>query len=477
MIFTFRSLVAAALLGLGCAAGAPSPEPAGRPAQPAGWADELQLAEATDLNPSPTIVEVALDARPASLQLMPGVTTPSWTYNGTVPGPLIRAHVGDRVIVHFTNHLPESSTVHWHGVRLPAAMDGVPGHTQQAVATGGAFDYSFVVPDASLFWYHPHFDSAAQVGDGLYGPLLVEDPSEPADLGDPTVIVLSDVALNADGTLEDPTASGDFGTLFGREGNVLLVNGKVLPTLLARPGLRQRWRIVNSAKSRFFQLAMEGHTFVQIGNDGGFLEAPVETDRVLVLPGGRVDLLVVPTGAAGSTVAVREVPYDRGYGSTFGRSDEPLFNIRFTDDAPVVDAPLPPRLRTIAPLALDTAVSRSIDLTQDVVDNKLVLGINGIPFSDSQPFTAHTGDTEVWTINNTTDWDHPFHLHGFFFQPLDDAGAPLPSPEWRDTFDIPQHKTKMIAVKYDDREGMWMFHCHVLDHAEGGMMGMLMLGP
>jgi FtsP/CotA-like multicopper oxidase with cupredoxin domain len=470
-----------ALTLFGCAAGAGPTAPT-RPAQPTGWADQIALRDAPDLDPSPTAVEVKLDARLAPLEIRPGVMTQMWTYEGGLPGPLIRAHVGDRVTVHFTNHLPEDSSVHWHGIRLPAAMDGVPGHTQPPVHNGGAFDYSYVVPDASLFWYHPHFDSSAQVGFGLYGPLLVEDPNElgdaaaSADLGDPVVMVLSDLALDDAGALEDANTGGEFGTLFGREGDVLLVNGKVTPTIKARRGLRQRWRIVNSAKSRFYQLALDGHTFIQIGNDGGFLEAPVETEKLVVLPGGRADVVFVPKGAPGTTVPVRWVPYDRGFGSTFNRPEQIVFNVQFTDDPPYEDeAPLPTHLRTVEPIPLDTAITRAISLTQDIVDGKTVLGINGVPFSQSTALEATTGDTEIWSIDNTTDWDHPFHLHGFFFQPLDDDGAPLASPEWRDTFDVPLHKKKLIAVKYDDRAGMWMFHCHVLDHAEGGMMGMLML--
>ena len=107
--------------------------------------------------------------------VLPGIGTQALTYNGSIPGPLIRAHVGDRVIVHFTNGLSEPTTVHWHGIRVLAAMDGTPA-TQEPVMPGGTFDYDFRVPDAGLYWYHPHVHSALQVAEGLYGALLVEDP-------------------------------------------------------------------------------------------------------------------------------------------------------------------------------------------------------------------------------------------------------------------------------------------------------------
>src|SRR5262245_35780732 len=115
-----------------------------RPTQPAGWKDQVRLPEATDLDPSPDVVEVNIDARVAPLELRPGTTTQAWTYDGMLPGPLVRARAGNRVIVHFTNHLPEETTIHWHGVRLTADMDGVPDHSQPPVPPGGSFDYSFV---------------------------------------------------------------------------------------------------------------------------------------------------------------------------------------------------------------------------------------------------------------------------------------------------------------------------------------------
>src|SRR3954469_2271107 len=144
--------------------------------QPAGSHGGVTLVEAVDTNHDPRVVEVNLDARVASLEIAHGVRTEAWTYNGGLPGPLIRARVGDRLIVHFTNRLPTPTTVHWHGVRVPIQMDGVPEVSQPDVVPGGSFTYDFIVPDAGLYWYHPHVNSAAQVGFGLYGPLLVEDP-------------------------------------------------------------------------------------------------------------------------------------------------------------------------------------------------------------------------------------------------------------------------------------------------------------
>jgi FtsP/CotA-like multicopper oxidase with cupredoxin domain len=455
----------------------PPPPPVDHGEAPPGWDDGIRPPEAEDLNPDPSIVEVALDARVASLEILPGTTTPAWTYNGGLCGPLIRAKVGDTIIVHFTNSLPEETTVHWHGIRLPSAMDGVPGHTQAPVPPGGSFDYVFQVPDAGLFWYHPHSHSAVQVGFGLYGPLLVEDPTEPADLGQTVVMVLSDIAVDPDGSLSDPDRSGDLGKLFGREGNVLLVNGRVHPNLVARPGARQRWRIVDAAISRYFQLALDGKSFTQIGSDGGFIEAPTGLGRPVVSPGERMDLLVDPSGDPGSAVTVRWTAFDRGFGTAFDVPDQDLFTVTTADVPPFAPPPLPDRLRTIPPLDLTNATQRLLQLTFDQSTGSLVMGINGVPAWDAPPWDARVGDTEVWTISNAVPFAHPFHLHGFFFQPLDALGAPLGSPYWQDTINVPVDGTIRFAVRYDDRPGMWMFHCHILDHADAGMMGMLMLSP
>src|SRR5215475_8143598 len=247
-----RLLRAVALVFLVASSGTASEAPPSL--QPQGWDRDLKLREAVDLNPDPHVVEINLDARIAPVEVAPGVRADAWTYDGGIPGPLIRAHVGDRVIVHFTNHLPQPTTIHWHGIRVPIQMDGVPEVSQPAVETGGTFTYDFVVPDAGLYWYHPHVMSAAQVGFGLYGALLVEDPAEQVGVPDETVLVLSDIAIEDDGSLQSAESDGQIARAFGLEGNHVLVNGRERPKMLARAGAPQRWRIVNAAKSKYFQL-------------------------------------------------------------------------------------------------------------------------------------------------------------------------------------------------------------------------------
>ena len=441
--------------------------------QPAGWDEHIRLTEAVDRNPDPDIVEVDFTARVATVELEPGLEVEAWTYNGSIPGPMIRVEVGDRLIVHFTNELPRPSTIHWHGLRIPIDMDGVPGYSQPAVDPGGSFTYDFVVPDAGIYWYHPHVMSAAQVGFGLYGALLVEDPAETVGIADDLVIVLSDIDLTVDGTLASPDTGGSVGMVFGREGTHVLVNGRRVPTLVARAGAPQRWRLVNAAKSRYFKLDLgEGHFFRKIGGDGGLIEYSEDQEFLVLGAGERADVIVQPSGEPGSRRVLRSLLHDRGYGSTEFRDLEDLIAIEFADLPPHAGGPLPRTGRAIEPYEVDGATEISLELTiaQDPIDDSFTYGINHAPFWKAKPIAARLGETQVWTVTNSTAWSHPLHLHGFFFMVLDQDGAPVRPLEWKDTVDIPFEQTVRLAVRFDERPGTWIFHCHILDHAEGGLL-------
>jgi FtsP/CotA-like multicopper oxidase with cupredoxin domain len=222
-----------------------------------------------------------------------------WTYNGQLPGPYIHAKLGDRLIVHFKNSLPEATTIHWHGLRVPNAMDGTPGLSQKAVAPDKTFTYDLVLKDAGTYCYHPHVNSAAQVGWGLYGPIVVEDPADPKTLGDSLVLMLSDMSLDDAGQLLPKDNGGAFGDLFGHEGNVLLVNGRVMPTLKVRAGKPQRWRIINAARSRYRSFALRGDPFTRIGGDNGLAARSERASRVVIAPAERLDLVYTPNLAPG----------------------------------------------------------------------------------------------------------------------------------------------------------------------------------
>jgi FtsP/CotA-like multicopper oxidase with cupredoxin domain len=466
-------MIAAAMLFAAQAALAPAS------LAPPGWDAGLKLAEARDRNPDPSIVEIDLTARVADVQVAPGKTVHAWTYDGGIPGPLIRAHVGDRVIVHFTNDLPQPTTIHWHGVRVPIEVDGVPDISQPEMKHGDTFTYDFVVRDAGLYWYHPHVMSAAQVGFGLYGALLVEDPADTVGVADQLTLVLSDIGFDAKGVLDSPDTGGPAGMVFGREGAYLLANGKVMPTLLARAGAPQRWRIVNTAKSRFFLLDLEGQPFYVIGSDGGLQESPETTEMLLVTPGERADVIVTPTGPKSGTLVLRALLYNRGYGSVEYRNVEDVLTIAFTDQPPLPKPKMPSVGRVFAApnVAGATHVDVLLTLPRAGPDGKSEFLVNGVPFWKAKPYMAKVGETQIWTVKNESKFAHPFHLHGFFFLPLDEKLAPIRPMAWKDTLNVPVDGTIRFLVVFDERPGMWMFHCHILDHADGGLMGHVHLSP
>jgi FtsP/CotA-like multicopper oxidase with cupredoxin domain len=445
--------------------------------QPDGWDANVRLREAVDHDADPRAVEVHLDARVAAVEIAPGVTVQAWTYDGGIPGPLIRVRVGDRLVVRFTNHLPLPTTVHWHGLRIPIQMDGVPEHSQPEVPPGGSFTYDFVVPDAGLFWYHPHIQSAAQVGFGLYGALLVEDPADGVGVDDEVVLVLSDISITDSGALEAPDSGGSAGMVFGREGTHVLVNGRVQPRLTVRSGAPQRWRILNAAKSRYFQLFLDGQAFTKIGGDNGLQEYAETGDRLLIATGERADVLVTPTAKAGEELTLMSLLYNRGYGSVEFREQPLLLTLTGAAMAPYSGTSPAPVRRTIEPLPTEGATRVKVDLTlAKKADGSFEYGINGVAFAQNKPIAASPGETQVWTITNQTKWSHPFHLHGFSFLVLDADGKPRHPLVWKDTVDVPLEQTVRFVVRFDDRRGTWMYHCHILDHADGGMMGVVELG-
>lgn len=442
----------------------------------------FEPSAAPDLDPAANVVEVALEAKVSDVELAPGRTVSMWTYNGQLPGPRIEARAGDTVRVRFKNSLPEATTIHWHGVRVPAAMDGVPA-VQSPIAAGAEFTYEFVVPDAGTFWYHPHIRSDEQVERGLYGAFVVRGDAEPTTTTDRTV-VLDDLLLDSNWQL------GDFDPMMqamvGRQGNVILANGWAHPIAeVARGGLH-RFRFINAANARYFRLALPGHRLIQIGTDGGFLPAPREVDELLLVPGERADVLVVASGAANEAMEWTSLRYDRGHG-TGDLPDAVVFQMKHGSDAPIATPSTPSAFAPIADLPAAT-VQREIKLEESMAmgggdhgaghgssttNMAPVFSINGEVFPDVTPLAATLETVEEWSIVNTTEMDHPFHLHGFRFQVVSVDGAAPSVIAWRDSINIPAEKTVKFRVRLEDNPGTWMFHCHILEHAERGMMGEL----
>lgn len=430
----------------------------------------------TDTNPAPDIVEVELVAAPATVEILVGLETDVWAFRdgadpdavGTIPGPMLVANLGDDVIVHFRNDLPDPTTIHWHGLRLPNDADGTPA-SQVEVPPGGTYDYVFTLVDTGLYWYHPHVEADVQIERGLYAPIVVHGGVEP-DVAADRVFVLDDVKIEATGELSTTTDALDL--MLGRQGNVVLVNGTREASITAAAGSRERWRFVNTANGRYFQLALPGRTFRVIGWDGGLVDAPYETDRVVMAPGERYEVLVELAGGAGDELMLQTVHYDRGHDIP---DPGPIDLVRIALDAPGdPPAALPDTWGDVTAIATDGATPRrTFTLREDDTDPaNPVFSINDEVFPDITPLAAATGAVEIWEIANDSEMDHPFHLHGMSFQVLDADGQPIAPLAWKDTVNVPRESSVLVAVVIGP-PGRWMFHCHILEHAERGMMGEL----
>jgi FtsP/CotA-like multicopper oxidase with cupredoxin domain len=431
--------------------------------------DASELPRADDRNPDPNIVEIDLEAREALKTFGTSPPTAVWSYNGITPAPFIDAKVGDRLIVHFKNSLPEPTTIHWHGIRLPAVMDGTLA-MQSPIPTGGTFTYEFTLKDAGLFWFHPHVRSDVQTQRGLYGALRVRGPQEPAaDIE--RVLVLDDIKLDKDGQLEEYL--DDHSRMMGREGNTLLVNGVTNARVSIEPGALVRLRLVNVANGRFFNLRIPGHTLRVIGTDGGLIPRPYDVETLLLSPGERYDVMFVANAEPGSELPLITEPYERGHESGTRPSAE-VGRFTVAPSAPHPGPkPLPDTFPALERLP-DGPVDFPIRLNEMLIGGEVMFTINEAVHPDIPLIAVNNGDVRVLEVKNESDMDHPFHLHGFFFQVLAKDGVLLP-PEMlanKDTLLVPAHTSFKLVARFDE-PGSWMYHCHILEHGEHGMMGEL----
>jgi FtsP/CotA-like multicopper oxidase with cupredoxin domain len=423
----------------------------------------------------PGVVEVSLTAAPARLTLKPGVSTDVFAYNGSTPGPTLELNEGDRVIVHFQNNLPEPTTIHWHGIHLPASQDGSP---FDPVAAGGKRDYTFTIPrgSAGTYWYHPHLHhrTGYQIAKGLVGAIIVRAPDDPLPKTmSERLLILTDQRFRPDGSIDLPEPQSmqhriDFEN--GREGDVLFVNGRTLPRLLMKPNEVQRWRVINASAARVYRLSIPKQTFLHVGSDGGLFEKPVEVSEIVVANAERVELLVRGSGTPGTLTTLQSLPYDRYIPQTrpkdWNRARD-LLAIQVTRDAPAAPMSIPTMLRPV-PL-LDTSrvtTRRVVTFSQGMINNR--------HFDMTRvDYTAKLGATEIWKVENLVGMDHPFHMHGFQFQVIERNGKPEPFNSWKDVVNVRRQETVRFVVRFDDFPGKWMFHCHILNHEDQGMMGIL----
>lgn len=438
--------------------------------------DRLALSTLVDTNPDPRVVEVELVATIGRFEYVAGASTEIWAYRDgavagsrpTIPGPLLDVNQGDLVIAHLRNELPEPTTIHWHGIRVPNEADGSE-HTQTPVAPGETFDYVFTAIDSGTYWYHPHIRGDVQLEKGLYAPMIVRGGVEPPVHADRT-FVLDDVKLDDDGRLDDSVSMTD--VKFGRQGNALLVNGVIGGTLRARAGARERWRFVDAANSRFFKLSLPGHPFLVIGWDGGVIPEPYMTDTLLISPGERYEVIVELDGVAGDQIALQTQHHSRSPELPDpGTLD--LLTIALDEPAEPIDQ-LPTSWASLDPIPTTTSTPLQRFSFHDAPNMKM--SINGQIYPDVTPLLAKKDDVAIWSLEDDVGTDHPFHLHGMFFQVLDVDGVAPAHRGWKDTVIVPRYATVRFAVRYGE-PGHWMYHCHILEHQESGMMGVLTLSP
>jgi len=287
--------------------------------------------------------------------------------------------------------------------------------------------------------------------------------------------VLSDNRFRPDGSIDLPDPDSPQGQMDmenGREGDVLFVNGRIMPTLSIRRGEVQRWRVINASGARVYRLALAGRTLLHVGDDGGLFERPAEVSEVLLANSERVELLVRGDGEPGTGTVLQTLPYNRYVPQTrpadWNRTRD-MLTLATSPAPPLRPVALPAALRVIPVLdTADAVATRVVVLSQGLINGK-AMDMNRIDFS------GRLGTTEIWEIQNVVGMDHPFHLHGFHFQVLDRNGVPAPRRSWKDTVNVPAHETVRIIVRFDGYPGKWMFHCHILDHEDQGMMGVLEL--
>jgi bilirubin oxidase len=453
----------------------------GTPALPEG-APLRELPRLANMAAEGGRFEASLMAGQSKARFANGLDTPILAYNGESPGPMIEVTEGDRVRIAFQNAIPDQpSTIHWHGIPVPADQDGNP---MDAVASGAGRTYEFALPEGSAasYWYHPHPHglSAGQVYRGLAGAFLVKPKVDPipAAYGD-TVLFLTDLRLAPDGSLPEQSMAD---LMNGRVGDHVLVNGQKRPLLTVQPGTRRRFRLFNATNARFLRLTFGAAPMAIIGSDGGLLAAPVQgATEILLAPAERAEV-VVAFEKAGS-FALKTLPYDRGWMGP-GRPDDgdlTLMSIEAQGAALTGMPPLPEALRPVPELAKPAARRRFVYGESMAMGGRggmaMAFTINGKTFDMTRvDARMKAGQIELWEIQNPTDMDHPFHIHGTQFQIVEvERQNRISKPAyraWKDTTNVRRGETVRIAVR-QQLPGLRMYHCHILEHEDQGMMGIV----
>ncbi len=436
-------------------------------------------------SPDPAIRDFVLTAREADVTVAPGRTWRTWTYNGQVPGPVIRVRQGERLRIRLVNELPDPTTIHWHGIPVPNPMDGVSGLTQEPALPGESFLYEFVADTPGTYLYHSHH--GLQMDRGLVGPLIV-DPIETTH--DPVVdreyiLVLDDwltttpeaafTQLRQAGGMMGGMGAGMMNRSDGPAYAGYPVNGALTAgatPLRVRRGERVRIRLINGASSTTFRVGLQGHQLVVTHSDGQAIQ-PVRVDTLPIGMGERYDVVV--SADSPGTYPLLVGPLD---------SSVPGVIVPFVYDgysdrlvAPTVwpSMLLRGRMLRLQDLAALT-VRENVAIPNRVV--RLQLGqammggytwtINGQAYPNADPIPVAEGEHIRFAITNRTMMRHPVHLHGHFFRVRGTVGGDSYAP-LKDTVLVEPMGTTVEIDAFMDNPGMWFLHCHHLYHMEAGM--------
>ncbi|MFX4226316.1 MAG: multicopper oxidase family protein [Porticoccaceae bacterium] len=447
-----------------------------------------QLSSASASTISEPVRGFELVCAETAQQILPhnAPSTKVWAYNGRTPFQEFRIKQGETFECEVTNKLDNATTVHWHGMRVPNNMDGVPELTQEPIAPGATFTYRFKANDAGTYWFHSHMRGVEQIDRGLVGTLIVEEHNPPAVDQDVTWLV-DDWRLARDGSISPDFAAMHDVSHGGRIGNISTVNGRYDTKTSVAAGQRVRIRIINVANARIFNLSLGQLPYQVIAVDGQGIEPTRQP--LFVGPGMRMDIIVdVPETIAGQDVHVTD----------HYRADAPyrLHTLAVGPKAPSTPQPKAPveriKFNPISPIDLSRAVRHEVVLTggmmgTGVLQKMVAEGrldstygavslpgpwtLNGRPWEHGMQtpmLSLERGVTGILSIVNATAWYHPMHLHGYVFDILRRNGKP--DGGRADTVLVAPMERIDVAF-FADNPGKWMFHCHILEHQIGGMMG------
>jgi spore coat protein A len=407
--------------------------------------------------------------KPANLSVIPGKTTPMWTYNGTWPGPMIKATSGRQVKLHVINNLSFATTTHLHGAHVAPSSDGGP---VDLVAAGQSRDY--VYPNnqsARTQWYHDHAkdNTGKNVYMGLAGMYLISDPQEqglnlPSGAYD-VPLVIQDRTFNSDGTLAYAPSSSDYRD--GLMGDTLFVNGAAQPYFKVATH-KYRFRILNGSNARYYKFSLSnGATMTQIGTEGGLLSKPYAQSSISLAPAERADVVVdfanVPVG---TSVTLRN---DSGWN---GASDIMRFDVT---NAISDTSTVPTSMRAFTPpSAAAVSVRRTFTIDQG---RDGMWTFNGKMYDPARiDANVALGATEEWTFENKSGQAHPIHMHDINFQVVSGGSTSGPNSEWKETVNVPSWSSVTVRAQFPDFTGIYMFHCHILEHEDHMLMAQFKVG-